>query len=114
MDSFGISFFFSSGSRHTIWNCDWSSDVCSSDLAAFEDVGVAGFELQHIDLAVGWLLDRAVSSPDINAVGEAVLAAVQAPGRALGALDARIEAGRSLHPHHASQAESTPVLASPA
>src|SRR6267143_5126957 len=30
-------FFFSSRRRHTRWNCDWSSDVCSSDL----------FELQH-------------------------------------------------------------------
>src|SRR5689334_24750584 len=25
-------FFFSSRIRHTSWNCDWSSDVCSSDL----------------------------------------------------------------------------------
>src|SRR6267143_2846108 len=25
-------FFVSSRSRHTSWNCDWSSDVCSSDL----------------------------------------------------------------------------------
>src|SRR5689334_23684720 len=25
-------FFFSSRRRHTNWNCDWSSDVCSSDL----------------------------------------------------------------------------------
>src|SRR6266481_10134223 len=25
-------FFFSSRRRHTSWNCDWSSDVCSSDL----------------------------------------------------------------------------------
>src|SRR6266481_6772652 len=24
--------FFSSRRRHTRWNCDWSSDVCSSDL----------------------------------------------------------------------------------
>src|SRR6266481_5136293 len=30
-----IFFFFSSRRRHTRWNCDWSSDVCSSDL----DVG---------------------------------------------------------------------------
>src|SRR5689334_23650687 len=28
-----LSFFFSSRRRHTRWNCDWSSDVCSSDLA---------------------------------------------------------------------------------
>src|SRR6267143_5586253 len=27
-------FFFSSRRRHTRWNCDWSSDVCSSDLEA--------------------------------------------------------------------------------
>src|SRR5689334_21642683 len=24
-------FFFSSRRRHTRWNCDWTSDVCSSD-----------------------------------------------------------------------------------
>src|SRR5260370_23913791 len=27
-------FFFSSRRRHTIFKCDWSSDVCSSDLRA--------------------------------------------------------------------------------
>src|SRR2546427_12025060 len=27
-------FFFSSRRRHTIFDCDWSSDVCSSDLPA--------------------------------------------------------------------------------
>src|SRR5689334_24559968 len=30
-----IFFFFSSRRRHTRWNCDWSSDVCSSDLICF-------------------------------------------------------------------------------
>src|SRR5205085_7491883 len=30
------SFFFSSGSRHTSFDCDWSSDVCSSDLLDVE------------------------------------------------------------------------------
>src|SRR5688572_31843829 len=28
----GLSFFFSSRRRHTRFDCDWSSDVCSSDL----------------------------------------------------------------------------------
>src|SRR5260370_31072155 len=28
-------FFFSSRRRHTRFKCDWSSDVCSSDLARF-------------------------------------------------------------------------------
>src|SRR5689334_22080308 len=27
-----VNFFFSSRRQHTSWNCDWSSDVCSSDL----------------------------------------------------------------------------------
>src|SRR6266581_4347133 len=31
-------FFFSSRRRHTRWTCDWSSDVCSSDLASLEKV----------------------------------------------------------------------------
>src|SRR2546430_8600629 len=29
-------FFFSSRRRHTRFDCDWSSDVCSSDLIAVE------------------------------------------------------------------------------
>src|SRR2546430_7494521 len=28
----GVLFFFSSRRRHTRFDCDWSSDVCSSDL----------------------------------------------------------------------------------
>src|SRR6266568_5474700 len=34
-------FFFSSRRRHTRWNCDWSSDVCSSDLALAGGVALA-------------------------------------------------------------------------
>src|SRR2546430_9101469 len=30
---YGLFFFFSSRRRHTRFDCDWSSDVCSSDLA---------------------------------------------------------------------------------
>src|SRR2546427_9577713 len=29
---YGVFFFFSSRRRHTRFDCDWSSDVCSSDL----------------------------------------------------------------------------------
>src|SRR5438309_2752043 len=36
-----VRFFFSSRRRHTIWNCDWSSDVCSSDLAEFPKAEVS-------------------------------------------------------------------------
>src|SRR2546427_7487003 len=34
-------FFFSSRRRHTRFDCDWSSDVCSSDLAGNMGQGVA-------------------------------------------------------------------------
>src|SRR5579862_7484742 len=37
-------FFFSSRRRHTRWNCDWSSDVCSSDLAAAHVAGGLSLE----------------------------------------------------------------------
>ena len=33
-DKYGSLFFFSSRRRHTRCSCDWSSDVCSSDLVA--------------------------------------------------------------------------------
>src|SRR5689334_24678123 len=34
-----VVFFFSSRRRHTRWNCDWSSDVCSSDLFVYDALG---------------------------------------------------------------------------
>src|SRR2546427_5588522 len=34
-------FFFSSRRRHTRFDCDWSSDVCSSDLLAAASIVVA-------------------------------------------------------------------------
>src|SRR6266481_9653994 len=42
--SYFFFFFFSSRRRHTRWNCDWSSDVCSSDLGP-------GGALLHLDAA---------------------------------------------------------------
>src|SRR5689334_25343940 len=46
-------FFFSSRRRHTRWNCDWSSDVCSSDLP-------------RLDLANPRLVDRSVPGPHVG------------------------------------------------
>src|SRR2546430_11420833 len=34
-------FFFSSRRRHTRFDCDWSSDVCSSDLEQAAQAGIA-------------------------------------------------------------------------
>src|SRR5207237_5582463 len=35
-------FFFSSRRRHTRFKCDWSSDVCSSDLVVYRLASAAG------------------------------------------------------------------------
>src|SRR3972149_3933982 len=40
--SFLFFFFFSSRRRHTRFDCDWSSDVCSSDLLEYD------VEVQHL------------------------------------------------------------------
>src|SRR5688572_20495521 len=40
-------FFFSSRRRHTRFDCDWSSDVCSSDLDARKQVVVTSDKLPH-------------------------------------------------------------------
>src|SRR5256886_8288053 len=43
-----IFFFFSSRRRHTRFDCDWSSDVCSSDL--MQESFVLAHEIAHIEL----------------------------------------------------------------
>src|SRR2546430_7380369 len=45
-----IFFFFSSRRRHTRFDCDWSSDVCSSDLGmcASEGAVSSGIVLHHV------------------------------------------------------------------
>src|SRR5580692_12108922 len=42
-------FFFSSRRRHTRFDCDWSSDVCSSDLEEPEHLALADAERHVID-----------------------------------------------------------------
>src|SRR6266478_7816533 len=46
-----IFFFFSSRRRHTRFDCDWSSDVCSSDLDHGINVGRPSFfpDLAHFN-----------------------------------------------------------------
>src|SRR5256886_4516029 len=44
-------FFFSSRRRHTRFDCDWSSDVCSSDLRSFSKVAVCQYS-GNIDSSV--------------------------------------------------------------
>src|SRR5260370_3073292 len=40
-------FFFSSRRRHTRFKCDWSSDVCSSDLVSLSTVNRAHMAYDH-------------------------------------------------------------------
>src|SRR5260370_14277984 len=49
-------FFFSSRRRHTRFKCDWSSDVCSSDLIVSHDGIDHGAQKRHEGLdAIGFL-----------------------------------------------------------
>src|SRR5256886_14604706 len=47
--SLGLVFFFSSRRRHTRFDCDWSSDVCSSDLVAGLDAGADDYIVKPFD-----------------------------------------------------------------
>src|SRR5438309_5461732 len=68
----GWPFFFSSRRRHTRWNCDWSSDVCSSDLVLpplLEDRLA-----QCVERAVGlFVAELAPEGVGVRASGEARL-----------------------------------------
>src|SRR5689334_23651852 len=71
-------FFFSSRRRHTRWNCDWSSDVCSSDLlpnsATEQELGKpVGSDLRQgtITLPVILMRDGNVSDGPFRAAFEA-------------------------------------------
>src|SRR6266508_4697416 len=64
-----LHFFFSSRRRHTRWPRDWSSDVCSSDLAAIVMVAafsgfvagrVVGLQQFGIGLAVAIFVDATI------------------------------------------------------
>src|SRR5256886_11092848 len=49
-------FFFSSRRRHTRFDCDWSSDVCSSDLAGRDGYAIHAFATEHGGGSVGYSL----------------------------------------------------------
>src|SRR2546427_306672 len=51
-------FFFSSRRRHTRFDCDWSSDVCSSDL------------VKVVDLTEGSYTERELMMVKVRAVGK--------------------------------------------
>src|SRR2546430_3345209 len=72
-------FFFSSRRRHTRFDCDWSSDVCSSDLLFERRVVISGVGQS----AIGRQVDRSGLALTIDAI----LAAVQDAGLGLDDID---------------------------
>src|SRR2546430_13340555 len=69
------SFFFSSRRRHTRFDCDWSSDVCSSDLNRLENEGfdvdtARQIDNQRTECLAKLLLKALVESPHILLVPE--------------------------------------------
>src|SRR6267142_4383480 len=73
-------FFFSSRRRHTRLTCDWSSDVCSSDLAANR----LSFTVTGLEAHAGICPERGMSA--IQIASEAIA------GMKLGRLDAETTA----------------------
>src|SRR5688572_31752211 len=66
-------FFFSSRRRHTRFDCDWSSDVCSSDLGILVHLSVAEQHLVQRLAAVFRLLCNQFGRPHLlhlEALGE--------------------------------------------
>src|SRR5215204_6900541 len=72
----GRTFFFSSRSRHTSSLCDWSSDVCSSDLAQiFERYGAT---VRRIDVEWGRAVDPQRLRDELRREGADVVGMVHA------------------------------------
>src|SRR5256886_4870918 len=59
-----VSVFFSSRRRHTRFDCDWSSDVCSSDLTIDGFSSSATTAFRDVDL---WLKAEYVPTPRAGA-----------------------------------------------
>src|SRR2546430_9719203 len=58
-------FFFSSRRRHTRFDCDWSSDVCSSDLPT-----VLAAMARTLDAAAGGRLELGLASDRVEGTEE--------------------------------------------
>src|SRR3989475_13320516 len=63
----GNLFFFSSRRRHTRFDCDWSSDVCSSDLKEWERDGITlKPDAYHRGGKKAWLLEQMVQLTPVS------------------------------------------------
>src|SRR5260370_31523410 len=84
-------FFFSSRRRHTRFKCDWSSDVCSSDLAI--DIGGTGIKAALLDDAGSMIGERQrVPTPSKPVAPEDLVRAIDQVAAPLGTFD-RVSVG---------------------
>src|SRR2546430_5581035 len=82
-------FFFSSRRRHTRFDCDWSSDVCSSDLAEvpiqrFNVLTIQRVNDMQIKVGIITISDRASKGLYDDLGGPALKKAAEGIGRASG------------------------------
>src|SRR6266478_10056664 len=90
-------FFFSSRRRHTRFDCDWSSDVCSSDLdKALEQVDQSGQRWCEAEIhrSKGELLSRFSDAPQAESCLQRSLATARRQGARLWELRAACSLGR--------------------
>src|SRR5438034_11471255 len=74
---FSVFFFFSSRRRHTRSLCDWSSDVCSSDLELIHELAVAReneYTVEEVELAIHAhpTMSEAVAQAALDSLGRVV------------------------------------------
>src|SRR5688572_24720466 len=84
-------FFFSSRRRHTRFDCDWSSDVCSSDLDGYDTFAeqfghlffAEPFSRYRLRIEYRFIGAQAPEAPDWAARNSGVMVHSQAPGTML-------------------------------
>src|SRR5688500_19505059 len=79
-----LHFFFSSRRRHTRLQGDWSSDVCSSDLALGEldiaaerTIRIDCSGIEALDLSAVWLLQRKIEEAQARGARVEIVGRVQ-------------------------------------
>src|SRR2546427_4361684 len=87
----GIFFFFSSRRRHTRFDCDWSSDVCSSDL----DLDDATLQRVLDVILKGTILVSQAAYPHLKARGGAIVNIASVSGMAGGGVSRPADAGET-------------------
>ena len=87
-----VFFFFKQKTAYEIYQCDWSSDVCSSDLAGNDELE-----------AVSEFIHFACTSEDINNLSYALMLREARTQALLPQMDEIIDAIRALAHEHATQ-----------